>query len=69
MNWRKLELSEIMPGARLLVKAVNENGVEKYFCGTFKKRNSGFYIHSDQASYHYFRSGITYYYVNLREIK
>ena len=69
MNWKRLYLNNTeLVGHNILVKA-GENGTS-YFCGQLRQRaNKTYFVCGSGGSYHYFRSNIEYYYVNIDEIK
>lgn len=69
MNWRILTLTPDVIGMRMLVKARSPLGRESHFCGTMRYSNGCYVLKSDQGTYHYFRKGMTYYRVDIDEIK
>lgn len=66
-NWRKLDFPNELCGHNVLIKSVTANGNTKYFCGVMKRRKDSYCVVGD-GTYHYFRKGTAYYYININEI-
>lgn len=69
MNWKLLELIPEVIGMRMLVKAKSPIGRESHFCGSMRFSGGCYAVKSDQGSYHYFRKGTVYCYLNIDEVK